>query len=206
MNQKERKIPSFKNLTDLHRVCVCGRQQLWRVSRRPRAPFPTIPSTPPPPMPALPPMPPHPIPAPTPAPPPPKVSSICLVRLTLGMWMGKLVSATGTNCPPCSDSPISPFVFLLLLLLKLISREPAIYWLLMSACTTVSVSSNSHVGQSLKSTLCFPSIHVPHLISHCDELAGVTSEYLHLWTPPLQGVVIGYFPALHCQPPWVDTN
>ena len=53
-----------------------------------------------------------------------------------------------------------------------------------------SVSSNSHTGHSLKSALCFPSIHVAHLISHSDELASV---YLHLWTPPLLGVVIGYF-------------
>ena len=124
------KRAKFKNLSHLHRVCVCGRQQLWRVSRRPLAPPPTIP----PPLPPPPPIPPPPMPtltpmsAPTPAPPPPTVSPICLVRLTLGIWMGKLPSATGTICPPCS-SPI------FLLLLKLISREPAIYWLLMNACT-----------------------------------------------------------------------
>ena len=64
-------------------------------------------------------------------------------------------------------------------------------------------SSNSQVGHCLKSTLCFPSIHVAHLISHSDELASV---YLHLWSLPLLGVVTAYFPALHCQPPWVDTN
>ena len=129
-NAPDKKVPSFKNLSHLHRVCVCGRQQLWRVSRRPLAPPPTIPPPPPPPIPTL---------TPTPGPAPPTVSPICLVRLTLGIWMGKLPSATGTNCPPCS-SPI------FLLLLKLISREPAIYWLLMNAC---ALSPRIHILATL---------------------------------------------------------
>ena len=224
-------MSSFENLIYLHRVCVCGRQQLWRVSRRPLTPPPPIP----PPIPGLPPIPaPPPISLPMPGPPPmpgplptisllpPMASPTCPNPMfTLGIWTGN-PSTTGTNCPPpppsCSEGcPLSSRAPIItpFLLLKLISRELAIYWL-ENACTKLLSA------RPLLKFTCWPLFKVycacfpPLFYSCCYTLFDLFTlmswlmyklarGYLHLWSPPpLLGGVIVYILALHCQPPWVD--
>ena len=116
----------------LHRGCGCGRQHPCRESRRPLAPPP--PPPPPPPSPDPPPML-----APLPMLDlhcvcPSLVSSWLPCSAAIPIWRGRPSWPRGTNrvSPPGSSIPkvllICPNIPSFLLILKLISREPAMDW------------------------------------------------------------------------------